>query len=91
MWINNLNLNFKDSFIPLSFSCISVFHKIKVNEPLMCVSIKFWIPTQHFFQFNGVELCPSLDKFDAIMGEHDFGAIILPTLKEDLSKLALNS
>ena len=88
MWINNLNLNFKDSFIPLSFSCISIFHQIKVNEHLMCVSIEFWIPTQHFFQFNGVELCPSLDKFDAIMGEHDFGAIILPTLKEDLSKLA---
>jgi len=35
-----------------------------------------------------VELCPTLEEFSAIMGEHDFNAIILPTLEEDLSDLA---
>ena len=88
MWINKLNLNFKDTFILLDFSCISVFHQIKVNEPRMCAATKFWIPTEHFFQFNGVELCPTLEEFGVMMGEHDFGAIILPTLEEDHSNLA---
>jgi len=35
-----------------------------------------------------VKLCPTLEEFGAIMGEHNFDAIILPTLKEDLSDLA---
>ena len=35
-----------------------------------------------------MKLCLTLEEFGAIMGEHDFDAIILPTLKEDLSDLA---
>ena len=35
MWINKLNLNFKDALIPLDLSCISFFHQIKVDEPLL--------------------------------------------------------
>ena len=35
-----------------------------------------------------MELCPTLKEFGAIMGELDLGAIILPTLEEDLSDLA---
>ena len=46
MWINKLNLNFKDALIPLGFSCISFFHQIKVNEPLLRTAT----------EFNGVEL-----------------------------------
>ena len=45
-------------------------------------------PYSACFQFDGVELCPTLEEFGAIMGEHDFGAIILPTLEEDLFDLA---
>ena len=60
MWINKLNLNFKDALIPLGLSCISFFQQIKVDEPLLCVATEFWIPTRHVFQFNGVKLCPTL-------------------------------
>ena len=35
MWINKLNLNFKDALIPFDLSCISFFHQIKVDEPLL--------------------------------------------------------
>ena len=59
-----------------------------MNKPLLWAATKFWIPTLHVFQFNGVELCPILEEFGAIMGEHDFSAIILPTLEEDLFDLA---
>ena len=88
VWINKLNLNFKDARIPLGLSCISFFYQIKVNEPLLHAATEFWIPTQHVFQFNGVELCPTLEEFSAIMCEHDFSAIILPTLEEDHSSLS---
>ena len=44
MWINKLNLNFKDALIPLGLSYISFFHQIKVDEPLLRAAIEFWIP-----------------------------------------------
>ena len=53
-WINKLNLNSKDAIIPLSLSCISLFHQIKVNGPLLHAATEFWISTWHIFQFNGV-------------------------------------
>jgi len=40
MWINKLNLNFKDAFIPLGLSCISFFYQIKVDEPLLRAAIE---------------------------------------------------
>lgn len=86
--INKLNLNFKYALILLGLSCTSYFHQIKVDEPILRAGTEFWVPTQHVFQFNGVELCHAIEEFGAIMGEHDFGAIILPTLEEDLSDLA---
>ena len=84
MWINKHNFNFKDALIPLGLSCISFFHQIKVDKPFLRVATEIWILTQHVFQFNGMELCPTLEEFGSIMGEHNFGSIILPTLKEDL-------
>lgn len=86
-WINKLNLNFKDALIPLGLFCISFFHQIKVNEPLLHAATELWIPTRHVFQLNGVDLCPTLEKFRVIMGEHDFSAVILSTLAEYLSNL----
>ena len=40
-WINKLNLNFKDDLIPLSLSCTSFFHQIKVDEPFLCATTEF--------------------------------------------------
>ena len=88
LWINKLNLNFKDALIPLSLSYTSHIHQTKVDEPLLHAAPKFWVPTWHVFQFNGIELCLTIEEFGAIMGEYDFGAIILPTLEEDLFELA---
>ena len=59
-----------------------------MNELLLHATTEFWIPTQHVFQYNSVELCPTLKEFGAIMVEHNFCAIILPTLGEDLFDLA---
>ena len=52
LWVNMLNLNFKDTLIPLGLSCISHIHQIKVDEPLLHTATEFWIPTGHVFQFN---------------------------------------
>ena len=46
-----------------------------MNEPLLRATTKFWIPTWHVFQFNGVELCHTLEEFCAIMGKYDLGAL----------------
>ena len=80
--------NFKDAFTPLGLSCVPFYHQIRLDKPLLRAATEFWIPTQHIFQFNGMELCPTLEEFGVIMGELDLDAIILPTLKEDLSDLA---
>lgn len=88
MWINKLNVNFKDALISIGLSCISFFHQIKVNEPLLCAAMEFWILTWHVFHFNSMELCSTLEQFSVIMGEYDFSAIILPIHNGDLSNLA---
>ena len=59
-----------------------------MNEPLLCAATKFWIPTRHVFQFNGVEICLTLEESSAIMGEPDISTLILPTTDEDFSDLA---
>ena len=58
-----------------------------MNEPLPRAATEFLVFTHHVFQFKGVELFPTIEEFGAITGEHNFGAIILSTLKEDLSNL----
>ena len=67
--MEKLGLSFKEAIIPLSLSCIFPYHQIKVNEPLLRAATNFWIPTWHVFHFNGVEICPILEEFSAIMGE----------------------
>ena len=87
-WIKKLCPNLEDVLTPFCLSCVPFYHQIRVNKPHLHAATKFWIPTGHVFQFNGMELCPTLKEFGAIMGELDLGAIILPTLEEDLSDLA---
>lgn len=59
-----------------------------MNELFLRVAVEFWILTRHVLHFNGVELCPILGEFGAIMDEPDLGSIILPILEEDLSDMA---
>ena len=87
-WIRKLSPNFKDALTRLGLSCALFYHQIRVNEPLLCATPEFWISTRHVFQFNGMELWPTLEEFGAIMGVPDVGAIILPTLEKDLFNLA---
>ena len=37
-----------------------------------------------FFQFNGVEICPTLEKFSAIIGEPSMNDLVFPTIGGDL-------
>lgn len=53
-WIKKLSPSFKEALIPFGLSCIFPYHQIKVDEPLLRVAAKFWIPTWHVFHFNGV-------------------------------------
>ena len=85
LWVSKLNPNFKDVLIPLSFSYAFHILQIRIDKPLLYVATEFHIPTCHVFQFNGVELCPTIEEFGVIMDECNFGSIILPILEDDLS------
>jgi len=87
-WIKKLSPNFKDALTPFGLFCVPFYHQIRVNEPLLPAATEFWILTRYVFQFNGMELCPTLEEFGTIMGEPDLGAIILPIDEEYLSNLA---
>ena len=87
-WIKKLGPIFKDAFILLVLSCILTYIQIKVDEPILSAAAKFWIPTQHVFQFNGVELCPTLEEFSAIMGKPNVSTFILPTIDKDFFDMA---
>ena len=47
---------------------VSFHAQIRVDEPLFHAAANYWVPTQHVFHFNGVELCPTFEEFGAIMG-----------------------
>jgi len=86
-WIKKLGPSFKEALIPFGHSCIFPYHQIKVDEPLLRVAANFWIPTQHVFHFNGVEICPILEEFSAIMSKPKVSTLILPTTGEDFANL----
>ena len=58
-----------------------------MDEPLLRATANHWIPTQHVFHFNDVEICPTLEQFSAIMGEPEVSNLIFPTMGGDLPTL----
>ena len=86
-WIKRLGPSFKEAVIPFSLSCTFPYHQIKVDEPLLHAAAKYWISTQHVFQLNSVEICPTLEEFSAIMGEPLVNDLIFPTMGGDLPTL----
>ena len=87
-WIKKLVPSFKDALIPFGLFCIFSYHQIKVDEPLLYAATKFWIPIWYVFQFNGVEIYPTLEEFSAIMGEPDISTLIFPTTNGDFFDMA---
>ena len=86
-WIKRLGPSFKEAIIPFSLSCIFPYHQIKVDEPLLRTAANYWIPTRHVFQFNSVEICPTLEEFSVIMGEPSVNNLVFPTMGGDLPTL----
>ena len=66
-WIRKLGPDFKDSITPYGLSCIFPYHQIRVGEPFLCVATNYWVPSQHVFRFNRIELCPTIEEFTAII------------------------
>ena len=58
-----------------------------VDEPLLCVGANYWVPSRHVFHFNGIELCPTIKEFSAIMGEPEIDDLIFHTMGGDLPSL----
>ena len=79
-----LGLDFKDTITPYGLSYVFPYHQIKVDKPLLCDVANYLVPTWHFFRFNGVELCPTIEEFGAIMGESKIDDLIFPTTGGDL-------
>ena len=48
---------------PLMVFLVSFHAQIRVDEPLLHAAANYWVPTQHVFHFNGVELCPTIKEF----------------------------
>ena len=86
-WIRKLGLDFKDPIAPYSLSCIFPYHQIRVDKPLLCVATNYWVPSWYVFYFNGIELCPTIEEFAAIMGEPEIDDLIFPTMVGDLPSL----
>jgi len=68
-------------------SCIFSYHQIRVDETLLRVAANYWVPSQHVFCFNGIELCPTIEEFGAIIGEPEINDLIFPTMGGDLPSL----
>ena len=86
-WIRKLGPDFKDSITPYGISSIFPYHQIRVDEPLLHAAANYWVPSQHVFRFNRIELCPTIEEFGTIMGEPEIDDLIFPTMGGDLPSL----
>ena len=86
-WIRRLGPNFKDSIAPCGLSCVFPYHQIRVDKPFLHVAVNYWVLSQHVFHFNGIELCPTIEKFGVIMGELETDDLIFPIMGVDLPSL----
>ena len=86
-WIKRLGPNFKYSIALYGLSCVFPYHQIRVDEPLLHAAANFWVPNQHVFCFNGIELCPTIEEFGAIIGEPEIDDLIFPTMDGDFPSL----
>ena len=86
-WIRKLSPDFKDSITLYGLSCVFLYHQTKVVEPLLRVAANFSVPSQHVFRFNGIELCPTIEKFGAIIGKPEINDLIFHTIGGDLPSL----
>ena len=87
VWIRRLGPNFKDSIASYGLSCVFPYHHIRVDKPLLRAAANYWVSSWHVFHFKGIELCPTIKEFGAIMGELEIDAFIFPTMGEDLPSL----
>ena len=58
-----------------------------MDEPLLCATTNYWVPSCHVFRLNEIELCPIIEEFGAIMGESKIDDLIFPTMSGDLPSL----
>ena len=86
-WIKKLGPNFKHFLAPYGLSYIFPYHQLRVDEPLLHATANYWVPSQHVFRFNGIELCPIIKEFAVIMGESEINDLIFSTMSEDLCSL----
>ena len=82
-----LGPDFKDSIAPYGLSCIFPYHQIRVDKPLLRSAANYFVPSQHVFCSNRIELYLTIEKFAAIMGELEIDDLIFPTMGEDLPSL----
>ena len=61
-----------------------------MDGPLLLAVANYWVPSWHVFHFNGIELCPTIEEFAAIMGELEIDDLIFPTMRWGSSFLAVN-
>ena len=57
------------------------------RNALECATANYWVPSQHVFRFNEIELCPTIEEFGTIMGELETDDLIFPTIGGDLPSL----
>ena len=58
-----------------------------MDKPLLRASTIYWVPSQHVFHFNGIELFLTIEEFATIMGEPKIDDLIFPTMGGDLPPL----
>ena len=58
-----------------------------MDEPLLCATANYWVPSCHVFLLNKIELCPIIEEFATIMGELEIDDLIFPTIGGDLPSL----
>ena len=67
-WVRSIDFVTRTNFTAYKLEGIKALRNVKVKWDFLCAAVKFWDTEDHVFQFNIVELCPTIEEFLAILG-----------------------
>jgi len=88
-WVRSFDFSTKTNSTTFKLEGIKALRNVKIKWDFLRDVVKFWDPKDHVFQFNIVELCPTIEEFSTILGYDSNKKFVVvscdPRYKESLS------
>ena len=66
-WVCSFDFSTKTNFTAYKVKGIKALRNVKIKWDFLYATMKFWDTEDHLFQFQTIELCPTIEEFSAIL------------------------